>query len=453
VLDSLRIQAATLIVHPHKILTPGQVVCRLGQIVEVTERCDSTPDIDLGDAILLPGLVNAHTHLEFSDLQQPLPAGRNFPEWIGAVVAHRRAALAATDARQQGPQAIAAGLQELRAASTALVADIVTPPWHPTWLHAEPAPTPRISPSGHLARACSHHHPAAVWQPAARAHLHPVAAAPAVIACLEQLGLDPSREQAARAWRDAVLADAAQPRPPRLLELGLSPHAPYSMRTSLLDATFTAARNGGGLVAMHLAESEAEREWLDHGTGPFVAMFARMAVADPTPTRPGTAELIRQLAAAPRALLIHGNYLRAAEIDLLASAGGQVSVVYCPRTHRHFGHAAHPWQALQAAGVPVVLGTDSRSTNPDLHIWSEMQTALQEQTWLDPHTALSAITDRAAAALGQRARFGSLEPGQVAAMTVAFPTAALPRDATGILEACIETPPENIFPLDTILNG
>src|SRR5690606_23901877 len=81
---------------------------------------------------------------------------------------------------------------------------------------------------------------------------------------------------------------------------------------------------------------------------------------------------LEPLSTAPRALVIHGNFLEAADLDFLAGQP-QMSVVYCPRTHHHFGHSPHPWKRMREQGIRVVLGTDSRASNPDLSLFRELQ--------------------------------------------------------------------------------
>ncbi len=87
--DYCRIQADVVLVSSMRALMPGQVVIRCGRIVEVTGNVDETPDVSIENGVLLPGLVNPHTHLEFSDLAKPLPAGKHFPDWIQNVLAER----------------------------------------------------------------------------------------------------------------------------------------------------------------------------------------------------------------------------------------------------------------------------------------------------------------------------------------------------------------------------
>ncbi len=163
---------------------------------------------------------------------------------------------------------------------------------------------------------------------------------------------------------------------------------------------------------MHVAESPAERELLTSGAGPFADALQDIGVwqlglfpwgADPL------AQLIDQLAAAPRALLVHGNDLRTAEIERVAKHP-QLTVVYCPRTHAYFGYEKHPVAELRKAHVRVALGTDSRASNPDLNLWREVQFLLQQRSDLSPEEIIRMATFSGADALG-RSDLGRIEAG------------------------------------------
>ena len=121
-------------------------------------------------------------------------------------------------------------------------------------------------------------------------------------------------------------------------------------------------------------------------------------------------------------LLAHGNYMDGADAHQIA-AGGH-SVVYCPRAHAFFGHEAHPFSRLRAAGVRVAIGTDSPASNEDLSLLREIQ--FMRRNCADLPRAdelLRMVTLTAAEALGLERQIGSLEPGKAADLAV-FPCAA-----------------------------
>jgi cytosine/adenosine deaminase-related metal-dependent hydrolase len=193
---------------------------------------------------------------------------------------------------------------------------------------------------------------------------------------------------------------------------GISPHAPYSTSPAAISACVDLAIRHRRVLAMHVAESPAERELLAAGTGEFATALAKLGVWQaglfPWPGNP-VEDLIGMLSQAPRALLIHGNDLNSREIRLLAEQS-QMTLVYCPRTHAFFGYGKHPVDQLLAAGVRVALGTDSRASNPDLDLWKEVQFLLKHRADLDPASVIAMATVHGADAWG-RTDLGRIDRG------------------------------------------
>jgi cytosine/adenosine deaminase-related metal-dependent hydrolase len=169
---------------------------------------------------------------------------------------------------------------------------------------------------------------------------------------------------------------------------------------------------------MHLAESAEELELLATGGGPFRDLLEERSMWDasaiPRDSRP--LDYLRELARAPRSLVVHGNFLAGDEIEFLAGRRATMGVAYCPRTHAYFGHAPHPVEAMLAAGVPVALGTDSRASNPDLNMLAELQFAARRHPRITPEAWLRIATLNGAIALGLGDEAGSLAPGKRADM-------------------------------------
>lgn len=400
--SAIRIQADAIIVSSQQLFAPGQIVISRGRIVEVAPRIDATADVQLENCVLLPGLINPHTHLEFSDLAEPLSAGQNFPEWIANVLRVRQNAAETPSAKAA---TIASGLMESQAAGVVALGDIVTPPWQPACLL--PSPTAEaIENSLELDPK--------QWA-LLKPHLASASHLPQVVAFIEQLGLSAERRRALAGWRDQLLDIPPGTWPDRLSEMAFSPHAPYSTPPILWQEIMQLAKANKASLAMHVLESPAEREWLDSGTGPMADMLAQFGAAGWRLPADFITQLCQQFSDAKSALLIHGNYLSESELDCVAGAKN-VTIVYCPRTHEHFGHTPFPLSSIQQRGIRLLLGTDSRSTNPDLNLWQEGHTALRNHPTLTPTQAFSAITDAAAEALDLQDDFGSLQPGRLAAI-------------------------------------
>jgi aminodeoxyfutalosine deaminase len=211
--------------------------------------------------------------------------------------------------------------------------------------------------------------------------------------------------------------------------IGISPHAPYTVSTELVSRLILMARERDLPVAMHLAESIDELQFLSEGTGAFQELLEERSMWDreavPRGSRP--LDYLRLLADAPRSLVIHGNYLGDEEIALLAAHADRMSLVYCPRTHSYFGHKPYPLAKMLSAGVNVVFGTDSRASNPNLNLLAEMRHVAKSHPEIDPHAILQMGTLAAARALGRADTAGSITPGKLADL-VAVP---LPNEQRG----------------------
>lgn len=347
------------------------------RIVAVGDRPAGENSVDLGPVALLPGFVNAHCHLEFSHLRRPLGrAGMPLADWIRAVIAERGRA------DYSAPLAIEDGLHESLAHGVTGIGDITTVdvsaqyfPRVDLTLFAEVIAFSR-------ARAAS---------------------------AFSALALRLSSQHSQVDYRRRATAD---------IHFGISPHAPYTVSPGLVAKLVDVARGRGLPVAMHIAESREELEFLDRGTGPFQELLDERSMWDaeaiPRGSRP--LDYLQMLAAAPRALVIHGNYLAADELEFLAARRDSMSLVYCPRTHEYFRHPRYPLNAALDASVRVALGTDSRASNPDLDLLAEMQFVRSAYAEIDPLAILKMGTLAAAEALGREAEIGSLYPGKLANM-------------------------------------
>ncbi|MDB4445767.1 amidohydrolase family protein [bacterium] len=341
----------------------GWVQIEDGKVVAIGSGSPPGPSKDLGDVAVLPGLVNAHTHLEFSDCSETIGIpGISLPEWIGQVVSTRQAS------DQIGrSQAINSGLEELAHTGSCLVGEITTLPCE------YPVDTCGVD----------------------------------LVSFAEVLGL--SSERGTERLKLATTHLGLDP------GSGVSPHAPYSTSLETLDACLQLANTKHRVLAMHVAESPYERELLQAGTGPFAEALQSLGVwrdnLFPWSENPFLM-LIEKLAQAPRSLLIHANDLNESEITKLAKFP-QMTVVYCPRTHYFFEYGPHPVAEMLSRGVRVALGTDSKASNPDLNLWSEAQFLWRHRVDIDPQAILQMATWSGSEALG-RSDLGCIRPGSLA---------------------------------------
>ena len=347
----------------------GALEIESGRIVAIHRRANLAAT-DLGNAAIVPGLVNAHTHLEFSALDSPLQPPTPFSEWIRAVIACRKTG----DPKRT---AISRGYRESSECGSTTVGEIATDHWPPQ----------TASKSG-----------------------------PRAVVFRELRGLLP--EQAAGQLLVAERHLAAAPADRTVIH-GLSPHAPYSVNRDLYRRLALLAQDAHVPLAIHLAETAAELELLDRGGGDLASLLRDLGVWRDGVFTSGSRPLdyLRELAALPHALIVHGNYLSSEEIEFIAGQPG-MTVVYCPRTHAFFGHRDHPWRRLIARGANVAIGTDSRASSPDLSVWSELQFLRTMHPDVDPRVLLELGTQNGARALGLDDVTGTLSPGQSADIAV-----------------------------------
>lgn len=349
------------------LVVDGRVV-ELGTIAQIRKTWCSEEFDDLGDVIVLPGLVDAHTHLELSECHAGDSPGGSFSDWILGIRARRR--LGERDIGTAAAHATERGVDECLRFGVTCVGDI----------------TSQIEESRHL-----------------------LATSP--LSCVsygEVLGLGPLRARAEGALVRAIDNTFASDR----LRIGVTPHAPYTVDLKMLRACIEAASQRRLPIAMHLAESPDEREFLISHSGPFRKVWDSIGPWDNSiETFPGgpieLAEVLGLLRAG--ALLAHVNYCDDAELALLAR--GRSSVVWCPRTHRYFGHPPHRWREMLAAGINVAVATDSCASSPDLNILDELRLVRQLAPDLSAQSIFELATIRAARALGLQNDVGSLAPG------------------------------------------
>ncbi|HUE73499.1 MAG TPA: amidohydrolase family protein, partial [Pirellulaceae bacterium] len=164
------------------------------------------------------------------------------------------------------------------------------------------------------------------------------------------------------------------------------------------------------------AESRQELELLESHSGPLVELLVKLNAWFPAALPRGMRPLdyLETLQNAHRALVVHGNYLAADEIEFLAARRENMSVVYCPRTHAFFGHEPYPLAEMLRGGVRLAVGTDSRASNPDLSMLAELRHIARSQARPSGAEILKMGTLSAAEALGIDADYGSITPGKQA---------------------------------------
>ena len=381
-------------------LIPDGAVFVAGRIIQaVTPWKNLRPHLrekalDLGEVLLLPGLVNPHAHLDYTDMAGELPPPKAFTDWIAAITAAKTAWSYSDYARSW-----LRGAHQLLKSGVTTVGDI----------EAMPDLLPEV------------------WD----------ATPLRVFSFLEMTGIK-SRRAPAEVLREAVATiDSLHHARNRAW---LSPHAPYSTLPELLQRTARLAQKRNWRVSIHVAESQQEFDMFQHARGPMHDWLRRNErdAADCGHGSP-VAHLARQKLLGENVLAIHVNCLARGDATLLAK--NQTSVVHCPRSHDYFKHPPFQRARLDGAGVNLCLGTDSLATvrqtgkqRPVLDMFAEMRALADQDKTVSPAAIVAMATVNGARALGLAGKIGELSPGAFADL-IAIPFSG---KSASVLEAVLQ---------------
>ena len=357
-----------------------------GRVAALSRRgpTDGSREVDLGDVVVLPGLVNAHTHLELSYLREEIPPASQFVTWVRHLIDTRR-----THPDPKAPEildAIDRAVAESVSYGTAIVGDI----------------------SNTLA----------TFEPLARSEL-------AAVMFYELIRFrtdDPQQVVAqARSELDALS-------PTERVRVSLAAHAPYSVAPLVLRAMRQdIERDPFAPCSIHLSESVEETEFIKNGGGPWRALLEELGSWDPAWVPPGGTPVEFLEASGfldARVLAVHGVQMTPADLARLAACG--TTVVTCPRSNGHTGAGAPPLVDFYDSGVAVAVGTDSLASAPDLNVFSELATMRALAPSVPAATLIESATRVGARALGFDGDYGTIEPGKTARLlTVALPSVSI----------------------------
>ena len=340
------------------------------------------------NAILIPGLVNAHTHLELTGFDFGAPPEPDFRTWIARV---RR--VKETRGTDDCLSAARGGLVECWAGGVTTVGD--------------------TGDSGSVIRALAElGGSGVVYQ--------------------EVFGPHPSQAAESLAGLQRRVAELGRWASGRV-RIGVSPHAPYTVSGPLYAAVAAWAGAEGLPLAVHLAESPAESELLLHGTGPFAEGWRERGI--PLPAGPGCSPvewLERHGVLGERTLCIH--VVQAHQADLARLARSAAAVAHCPLSNAAHGHGAAPLAGFLAHGIRVGLGTDSVLSVGMPDLLAEARVA-RRLAGLDADATLALATLGGARALRLEAEVGSLEPGKWGDCAIILPQSQAGGPAEQVLES------------------
>jgi cytosine/adenosine deaminase-related metal-dependent hydrolase len=368
------------------VLISGNRIAAVGRWRDLS-RQSRREAVDLGDAVLMPGLVNAHCHLDYTDMAGQLPPPKVFPDWL-KLMTSAKAGWSYSDFAQSWLR----GAQMLVRTGTTTVADIEA--------------VPQLLPE--------------VWE----------ATPLRVFSFLEMIGLKPHPPPG------GILQQAVH----RIESLsssrcraGLSPHAPYTTVPELLRLSARAARRRRWRLSTHVAESALEYEMFARGRGD---MFDWLQRSGRDMSDCGLGSPVQHLercgALGGSLLAVHVNYLGKGDAALLGKR--KVPVVHCPRSHFYFRHDPFPFRRLGQAGVKLCLGTDSlasvyktRRQTVELSLFEEMRAVAEEEPSLSARGIVHLVTLNGARALGMQGRIGELSVNALADL-IALPFVGKPAE-------------------------
>jgi len=360
------------------IAVAGNKIAAVGTFDSV-RKTQSGEVLDLGEQIVLPGLINAHCHLDYTVLRGKIPAQNSFTDWIRAINAEK-----ANLTEQDYVYSIRAGFAEAIRFGTTTIANLTAFP-----------------------------------------------------------NLIPSINAPVRVWWFGELIDVRNPtEADRIVEdaigclkttehWGLAPHAPFTASPRLYARCEDVARKEGIPLTTHLAESHAEMEMFRDASGPSFDFLKGLGrPMDDCGHESPFALFSRTRSLNEGWIIAHLNELDAGDFDLLRRSP-KFHVAHCPRSHSYFGHASFALERLRELGLNICLGTDSLASNSDLSLFAEMRELVGKNRSVSPRDALEMATVNGAKALGERERLGCIRAGAFADLI------ALPSSAGDVFESIV----------------
>ena len=339
----------------------GNQIADVGKFDEIKRR-SAGEIIDLGEQALLPGLINAHCHLDYSCLRGKIPPQKSFADWIRAINAEK-AKLSPNDYIAS----INDGFAEAKGFGTTTIANLT--------------------------------------------------------ACAE---LIPQIRAPIRTWWFAELIDVRGPeRSNETVDLaigslksapnwGLAPHALFTASKNVYSHCEEVARRENVLLTTHLAESREEMEMFHDESGPLYEFLKNIGRSmDDCGNRTPLELFLGALgdSALPRCIVAHLNEVKESDFDLLKNLEGKPHILHSPRSHDYFNHSRFSFERLRALGFNICLGTDSLASNEDLSLFAEMRAFQRGERGISPGEILKMVTVNPARALHQENALGRIRPG------------------------------------------
>jgi cytosine/adenosine deaminase-related metal-dependent hydrolase len=384
------IRARTVVTMGGAPIQNGAVAVSGNRIVDVgrfddikTHNAGNT--VDLGEQVLLPGLINAHCHLDYTSLRGKIPPQDSFTDWIRAINAEK-SELSPKDYLAS----INDGFQEAKRFGTTAIANLtsfpelisqVQPPIR-TWWFAELIDIRAPERATELVDSA-------------------IDALRSSMACADMSA--PTKRS-----RSRRIAAFQTPR------WGLAPHAMFTASKDLFRRCEEIAQENDILLTTHLAESREEMEMFRDASGPlyeFIKSIGRPMNDCGNETPLGLFIGALGDRALPEWIVVHLNELTESDFDLLERSNPKFQSVHCPRSHNYFGHRPFAFERLRSLGFNVCLGTDSLASNQTLSLFDEMRHFQKNFPNISPNEILRLATVNPARALRYENALGQIRPG------------------------------------------
>jgi len=371
----------------------GNQIADVGRFDDIKTR-NAGNTVDLGEQVLLPGLINAHCHLDYTCLRGKIPPKKSFTDWIRVIN---------TEKSELSPKDYVAsindGFEEAKRFGTSAIANLT----------GFPELIPRVQPPIRTS-----------WFAELIDIRAPERANELVDAAIESLRSLECADMSALSKRRHVAALQTQ-------HWGLAPHALFTASSNLFRRCEEIAQQEHILLTTHLAESREEMETFRDASGPLYEFmqsigrpmddcgsktpledFLDLIGSGGSPNRRRTIEVNRPY---PFWIVAHLNELTERDFELLERSNSKFHIVHCPQSHNYFGHSPFAFARLRSLAFNICLGTDSLASNESLSLFAEMRAFQKNFPRLSPEEILQMVTVNPACALRQENALGQIRPG------------------------------------------
>ena len=351
----------------------GNRIVDVGRVDDVKTR-NVGNTVDLGEQVLLPGLINAHCHLDYTGLRGRIAPQKCFAEWIRAINAEK-AKLSPDDYLAS----INEGFAEARKFGTTAVANLT----------AFPELISEVQP------------PIRTWWFAELIDIRAPEHANELV--------DSAIESLRGARPEPVLSEVEGGAP-----WGLAPHTLFTASKNLFRRCGEIAQREDILLTTHLAESREEMEMFRAASGPlyeFIKSIGRPINDCGNETPLGLFVGALGDRALPQWIVAHLNELTESDFELLETSNSRFHIVHCPRSHNYFGHSPFAFDRLRSLGFNICLGTDSLASNETLSLFDEMRAFQNNFPRVSPEEIFQMVTVNPARALRSENALGQIRPG------------------------------------------